>query len=76
MLKNIRLKFWEAKAVSWDGVLYRIIMRLLHKYNCHYMPPSPIIDHGKIRLWCQWCGLRQTIKKRNWVDVFKEINNG
>ena len=60
MLKNFRLKFWEPKDLSWDGVLYRIIMRIAHKYDWHYMPPYPEIEfcYGTSpRLWCQWCGI-------------------
>lgn len=57
----MRLKFWEVNDVSWDGVWYRLIMRIAHKYHWHYAPPQPIIREGsKIHLWCQWCGLRGT----------------
>ena len=43
------------------GFIYRIIMRIAHKYNWHYAPP--IYPDRDIQLWCKWCGFRQTIKK-------------
>jgi len=39
---------------------YRLLMRVAHKYNCHYAPP--IYPEGDTQLWCQWCGFRETIK--------------
>lgn len=42
------------------GYFYRMIMKLAHKYNWHYAPPS--YPEGDTQLWCQWCGFRQTIK--------------
>ena len=45
------------------GYFYRFVMRLAHKYNWHYAPP--IYPDGDTQLWCKWCGLRQTIKRRN-----------
>lgn len=43
------------------GYLYRIVMKLSHKFNWHYMKPSPHLERGKIHLWCHWCGVRGTI---------------
>ena len=40
--------------------LYRLIMRVAHRYNWHYAPP--IYPEGDTQLWCTWCGFRQTIK--------------
>lgn len=45
------------------GTIYRLIMRLAHRYNWHYAPP--IYPEGDTQLWCKWCGFRQTIKKSN-----------
>lgn len=41
--------------------LYRLVMRLAHRYNWHYAPP--IYPDGDTQLWCTWCGFRQTIKR-------------
>jgi len=43
----------------WCSHLYRPAMRLLHRFNLHYAPPSPMSpQYGKRDHWCQWCGLR------------------
>jgi hypothetical protein len=45
----------------WCRRFYRPTMRLLHKFNLHYAPPSPMSPrYGKQEHWCQWCGLRGT----------------
>ena len=41
--------------------LYRPIMRTAHRFNWHYAPP--IYPEGDTMLWCQWCGLRQVVKR-------------
>jgi len=46
-----------------SGPLYRWIMRFAHKHNWHYAPP--VYPDGDTQLWCQWCGFRQTIKRRD-----------
>jgi hypothetical protein len=43
------------------GIIYRLVMRIAHRYNWHYAPP--IYPDGDTQLWCQWCGFRQTIKR-------------
>ncbi len=43
------------------GLLYRITMRLLHRWHLHYAPP--IYPNGDVQLWCRWCGFRQTLPK-------------
>lgn len=40
--------------------LYRVLMKLAHRYHWHYAPP--IYPEGDTQLWCKWCGFRQTIK--------------
>ena len=44
------------------GTLYRIVMKLAHRFNWHFAPP--IYPDGDTQLWCKWCGFRQTIIKR------------
>ena len=45
----------------WCRHLYRPTMRLLHRYNLHYAPASPLSPRYGVRdHWCQWCGLRGT----------------
>lgn len=41
--------------------LYRLIMKIAHKYHWHYAPP--IYPDGETQLWCKWCGFRETISK-------------
>jgi len=53
------------------NVLYRPLMRLIHKYNLHYAPP--IYPDGDTLLWCKWCGFRAVVKKGN--QYLKEDNN-
>lgn len=38
-------------------------MRLAHKFNWHYAPP--VYPDGDTQLWCQWCGFRETIFRRD-----------
>jgi len=45
-----------------SGYLYRITMRITHRFNWHYAPP--VYPEGDTHLWCKWCGFRQTIKKQ------------
>lgn len=45
------------------GIIYRLTMRIAHRFNWHYAPP--IYPAGDTQLWCKWCGFRQTIKKSN-----------
>lgn len=43
----------------WCRTLYRPVMRLMHRFNLHYAPPSPMSPiYGERDHWCQWCGLR------------------
>lgn len=55
--------------------LYRLIMKIAHRYHWHYAPP--IYPDGDTQLWCQWCGFRQTILTKNQkldLDLEKLIN--
>ena len=56
------------------GLVYRITMRIAHRYNWHYAPP--IYPEGDTQLWCKWCGFRQTIKRREDKDILKELSDG
>jgi hypothetical protein len=40
---------------------YRAVMRIAHRFHWHYAPP--IYPDGDTLLWCQWCGLRQVVKR-------------
>ena len=43
----------------WCRHCYRHVMRLLHRFNLHYAPPSMMSpQYGQRDHWCQWCGLR------------------
>ena len=52
--------------------LYGPLMRTAHRYHWHYAPP--IYPEGDTQLWCQWCGFRQTIKRRDYKDVVSGDN--
>ena len=41
--------------------IYRLVMRIGHRYDWHYVPPIHL--EGDTQLWCQWCGFRQTIRR-------------
>ena len=48
------------------GIVYRLIMRIAHRYNWHYAPP--IYPDGDTQLWCMWCGFRQTVRRIDEVN--------
>jgi hypothetical protein len=45
------------------GYFYRLLMRLSHRFNWHHMKPNQHLEHGKIYLWCHWCGARAVLIK-------------
>ena len=45
------------------GWVYRVIMKLSHRYNWHYAPPEYV--EGGVYYWCQWCGIRHTENPRS-----------
>ena len=50
----------------WCRYLYRPVMKVAHRYNWHYAPPSDLSPiYGERHHWCQWCGLRGTTYKIN-----------
>lgn len=52
---------------SVRGRLYRVVMRLAHRFNWHYAPP--IYPDGDTMLWCKWCGFREVVQKRDYVPA-------
>lgn len=46
--------------IRWT--IYRVIMKVAHHYNWHYMPPC-YPDVRDTMYWCHWCGLRD-VKRR------------
>ena len=55
------------------GFLYRTLMRIAHRYNWHYAPPT--YPEGDMQLWCKWCGFRQTIKHNPNIYSWGKIEN-
>ena len=49
--------------MNMRGFIYRFIVKTEHKYYWHYAPL--IYPDGDTQLWCQWCGFRETIKRRH-----------
>ncbi len=56
--------------IMLKGWLYRITMRIAHRYHWHYAPP--IYPDGDTQLWCTWCGFRQTIKRRAYTQYHEQ----
>lgn len=42
---------------------YRRVMKVLHRFHLHYMPPKRI--EGDVLLWCRWCGARHVERFRS-----------
>ena len=49
--------------MSAPGWLYRMTMRVAHRFHWHYAPP--IYPEGDTMLWCHWCGFRAVVKRRD-----------
>ena len=45
--------------IKW--YLYRLAMRIAHRFNWHYAPP--IHPEGDTLIWCKWCGLRYVAER-------------
>lgn len=43
------------------AILYRAIMRFIHRFGIHYAPLKQI-QNDLVR-WCEWCGFRESYKK-------------
>lgn len=52
----------------WKG--YRLVMRVAHRFHWHYAPP--IYPDGDTMLWCQWCGFRAVVKRRNQAGLIQK----
>lgn len=46
------------------GRIYRIVMKIAHRYHWHYAPP--IYPEGDTMLWCKWCGFREIVQRRDY----------
>lgn len=44
------------------GWLHGNVMRLAHRYNWH-RTTTLHLENGDVQHRCQWCGLRETLKK-------------
>jgi len=65
------------------GIPYRVISRILHKFDLHYMPRGNIAKkhyceltkktYLRYQYWCKWCGLRDT--KVDYTKEVKKPNN-
>lgn len=60
MHKVYRVHTERGEDMNIKGRLYRLIMKIAHKYHWHYAPP--IYPEGDTQLWCKWCGFRATIQ--------------
>ena len=49
------------------GFFYRVIMRIAHKFNWHYAPPS--YPNGDTLLWCHWCGMRDVVRSAKLAEI-------
>ena len=60
---NMSRQIYRKSLIFW----YRPVMKLAHRFHWHYAPP--IYPDGDTLLWCQWCGLQQTVKRRGDRDA-------
>ena len=44
------------------GYFYRLLMKVAHHYDWHYAPKIGPFEDGSYQHWCQWCGLRYTLR--------------
>lgn len=47
----------------WFRTFYQPLMRLAHRYNWHHA--TVCYPDGDTLYWCQWCGMRDVVKRRN-----------
>ena len=47
------------------GRLYRVLMRLVHRYDWHYAPFIGPFEDGATQRWCKWCGFRESYLKNS-----------
>lgn len=47
-------------------LMYRLVMRIAHRFNWHYMEPMHGIQpDNNSQIWCHWCGARYTLPRKN-----------
>lgn len=61
LLDRVGRLTWRWITSLYHRRLYRVHMRLAHRFNWHYAPVGG--PDGNVA-WCQWCGLRYTIPKQ------------
>ena len=49
------------KTIFYRIGLYRLVMRVTHRFNWHYMPPCH--PDGDTMIVCHWCGARYVTKR-------------
>ncbi len=54
--------------INIKGRLYRMLMKLAHKYHWHYAPP--VYPDNDMQLWCKWCGFRETYKNYRKIGIY------
>lgn len=54
--------------------LYRHLMRLAHRFNWHHT--RTIYPDGDTMLICDWCGMRDVIRRRGQVDAINRSAKG
>lgn len=60
--------------MSLHGLLYRIAMRISHRFNWHYAPP--IYPENDVQLWCRWCGFRMTLPRTDTPGMIRSGKEG
>lgn len=45
------------------GRIYRLIMKIAHRFDWHYAPIIGPFEDGSTQRWCKWCGFRESYKK-------------
>lgn len=51
---------WGMMQIPFYGLLYRMVMRLAHRFDWHYAPVHGPFEDGRYQRWCQWCGMRES----------------
>lgn len=57
-----------AFTVNWK--FYRLLMKVAHRYNWHHA--TVCYPDGDTLYWCQWCGMRDVMKRRGYKAVISE----
>lgn len=54
----------------WYRFFYRSVMRTMHRFNLHHT--KTCYPDGDTMVWCQWCGLRAVVRRRDWKNVIDD----